>query len=193
MWNARHGLVNLIRPKLLLNNWSGPSWPLSLQVSTLRYHPSSYQYIILGKTNLTFSLYSIPCLCQPPLGLHRTVVRIKERKPGLSRQFWINQKRERERNQPWNPVSFPLAAKLPPNTGPQVGTELGKNLKAEIESLSHVRFLVVYTLLGSSIHGISGKNTGMSCHFLTPGDLPEPGIKPASLRCSCIGKRILYH
>ena len=25
-----------------------------------------------------------------------------------------------------------------------------------------------------------GKNTGVSCHFLHPGDLPNPGIKPSS-------------
>ena len=35
---------------------------------------------------------------------------------------------------------------------------------------------------GSSIHGISlGKNTGVGCHFPSPGDLPSPGIKPTSL------------
>ena len=26
-----------------------------------------------------------------------------------------------------------------------------------------------------------GKNTGVGCHFLSPGDLPNPGIKPESL------------
>ena len=26
----------------------------------------------------------------------------------------------------------------------------------------------------------SGKNTGVSCHFLLQGTLPEPGIEPAS-------------
>ena len=35
---------------------------------------------------------------------------------------------------------------------------------------------------GSSVHGDSpGKNTGVDCHALPPGDLPNPGIKPASL------------
>ena len=29
--------------------------------------------------------------------------------------------------------------------------------------------------------GSPGKNTGVGCHFLLPGDLPNPGIKPASL------------
>ena len=34
---------------------------------------------------------------------------------------------------------------------------------------------------GSSVHGIlQGQNTGVGCHFPTPGDLPDPGIKPAS-------------
>ena len=26
-----------------------------------------------------------------------------------------------------------------------------------------------------------GKNSGMGCHFLSPGDLPDPGIQLASL------------
>ena len=31
------------------------------------------------------------------------------------------------------------------------------------------------------VHGDSpGKNTGVSCHALPPGDLPNPGIKPRS-------------
>ena len=29
--------------------------------------------------------------------------------------------------------------------------------------------------------------------FPPPGDLPNPGIKPASLIVSCIGRQILYH
>ena len=34
---------------------------------------------------------------------------------------------------------------------------------------------------GSSVHGIfPGKNTGVGCRFSPPGDLPNPGIKPAS-------------
>ena len=34
---------------------------------------------------------------------------------------------------------------------------------------------------GCSVHGIfSGKNIGVGCHFLTPGYLPEPIIKPTS-------------
>ena len=36
-------------------------------------------------------------------------------------------------------------------------------------------------LLVSSVHGISPrKNTGVGCHFLSPGDLPDPGIEPMS-------------
>ena len=38
-----------------------------------------------------------------------------------------------------------------------------------------------YSLPGSSVHGDSpGKNTGVGCHALPPGDLPDPGIKPTS-------------
>ena len=28
--------------------------------------------------------------------------------------------------------------------------------------------------------GFSSKNTGVGCHFLLPGDLPDPGIEPGS-------------
>ena len=37
------------------------------------------------------------------------------------------------------------------------------------------------SLPGSSVHGVSGKNTGEGCHFLLQGDLPNPGIEPGSL------------
>ena len=38
-----------------------------------------------------------------------------------------------------------------------------------------------YSLLGSSVRGDSlGKNTGVGCHCLPPGDFPNPGIKPRS-------------
>ena len=42
---------------------------------------------------------------------------------------------------------------------------------------------------GSAVHGDPGKNTGVGCHaliqrdglpFLSPEDLPNPGIKPRS-------------
>ena len=34
---------------------------------------------------------------------------------------------------------------------------------------------------GSSVHGDSpGKNTGVGCHVLSPGELPDPGIEPTS-------------
>ena len=37
------------------------------------------------------------------------------------------------------------------------------------------------SLPGSSVHGIfSGNNIGVGCHFPPPGDLPDPGIEPAS-------------
>ena len=38
-----------------------------------------------------------------------------------------------------------------------------------------------YSLLGSSVHGESlGKNTGVGCHALPPGNLPHPGTEPRS-------------
>ena len=37
------------------------------------------------------------------------------------------------------------------------------------------------------IEDFPGKNTGVGCHFLSPGELPDPGIEPASPACvSCI-------
>ena len=37
------------------------------------------------------------------------------------------------------------------------------------------------SLPASSVHGISpGKNAGVGCHFLSPGDLPTPGTEPTS-------------
>ena len=38
------------------------------------------------------------------------------------------------------------------------------------------------SLPGSSVHGISppSKNTGVNCHFLLQGNLPDPRIKPES-------------
>ena len=39
------------------------------------------------------------------------------------------------------------------------------------------------SLPASSVHGGSlGKNTGVGCHTLFPGDLPDPGIEPKSFR-----------
>ena len=36
-------------------------------------------------------------------------------------------------------------------------------------------------LPGSSVHGISpGKNTGVDCHDILQGNLPNPGIEPMS-------------
>ena len=38
-----------------------------------------------------------------------------------------------------------------------------------------------YSPPGSSVHGdSSGKNSGMGCHFLHQGNLPDPGIEPTS-------------
>ena len=35
---------------------------------------------------------------------------------------------------------------------------------------------------GPSVHGIlPGMNTGVGCHSLLQGNLPDPGIKPGSL------------
>ena len=43
------------------------------------------------------------------------------------------------------------------------------------------------SLLGSSPSNFPGKNIRGGCHFLTPGDLPDPGIKPISLVATALG------
>ena len=48
--------------------------------------------------------------------------------------------------------------------------------------LSSVQFFVTtrtVALQASLYMGFSGKNTGVGCHFLLQGNLPDPGIKPA--------------
>ena len=36
------------------------------------------------------------------------------------------------------------------------------------------------SLPGSSVHGISDKNTGVGSHFSLQGNLPDPGVEPVS-------------
>ena len=38
-----------------------------------------------------------------------------------------------------------------------------------------------------------GKNTGVGCHALFQGNLPDPDIELASLTISGIGRQVLYH
>ena len=47
-------------------------------------------------------------------------------------------------------------------------------------------------LPGSSVHGALQARVG--CHVFLQGIFPtHPGIKPASLTVSCVGRRVLYH
>ena len=51
------------------------------------------------------------------------------------------------------------------------------------KSLSHVQLFATPGTVapGSSVHGDSlGKNTGVGCHTLLQGNLPNPGIEPRS-------------
>ena len=45
---------------------------------------------------------------------------------------------------------------------------------------------------GSSVHGILQARI-LEWVAPSPGDLPDPGIEPASLNVSCIGRRVLYN
>ena len=52
------------------------------------------------------------------------------------------------------------------------------------------------SLPGSTIRGTLpglGRSPGSGLPCPLPGDLPNPGIEPASLTISCIGRWILYH
>ena len=51
----------------------------------------------------------------------------------------------------------------------------------------------LYRLPGSSVHRCSREKyrNGLPCP--SPGDLPDPGIKPTSHEVSCIGRWVLYH
>ena len=56
--------------------------------------------------------------------------------------------------------------------------------RAHTRPLSHSRLFnpMDYSPPGSSVRGDSpGKNTGVGCHFLLPGDLPNPRIETTSL------------
>ena len=58
------------------------------------------------------------------------------------------------------------------------------------QSFSHVRLCdpMDCSLLGSSVHGISQAKILEWVAFLSPGSLPDPGIKPGRLPCM----QILY-
>ena len=46
---------------------------------------------------------------------------------------------------------------------------------------------------GSSVQEFSRQEYWRGLPFPSPGDLPDPGIKPASLGISCLGRQVLYH
>ena len=46
-----------------------------------------------------------------------------------------------------------------------------------------------HSLPGSCPWDSLGKNTGVGCHIASPGDLPHPGIKPASLKPPALAGR----
>ena len=72
-----------------------------------------------------------------------------------------------------------------------------RNVLACAQSLSRARLFVT---LWTAAHQaplsteFSGKSTGVGCHFPSPGDLTDPGIRKTHISCvSCIGRLILYH
>ena len=63
------------------------------------------------------------------------------------------------------------------------------------QSLSSVQFFVAartVALQASLSMGFSGKNTGVGCHFLLQGNLPNPGIKPASPWSPALAGRFFF-
>ena len=71
-------------------------------------------------------------------------------------------------------------------------------LEARMHACSVIQLcLTLCNLMDCSPPGSSwdflGKNTGVSCHFPTPGDLPDPGIQPASPLTLALAGRFFYH
>ena len=54
----------------------------------------------------------------------------------------------------------------------------------------------LYTLMDSRLLCLCdfpGKNTGLDCHFLLQGDLPNPGIEPTSSASPALAGRFFTH
>ena len=49
-----------------------------------------------------------------------------------------------------------------------------------LQPRTKVQMLVAQSYLTLCDCGMPGRNTGVGCHFLTPGDLPGPGIEAGS-------------
>ena len=68
---------------------------------------------------------------------------------------------------------------------------------AVLSCFSHVRlFVTLWTVVRQPplSMGFPGKKTGVGCHALLPGDLPQSGIKPMSLASPTLfGRLVLYH
>ena len=77
-----------------------------------------------------------------------------------------------------------------PNSSPVHSMTLVINVCVYAQSFSHVRLFVTFQIplsMGSSRQEYCSE---LPCPL--PGDLPAPGVKPASL-LSCIGRQVLYH
>ena len=67
---------------------------------------------------------------------------------------------------------------------------------SEVKSLSHVRLTATLWTIAHQAPpsmGFSRQEYWSGLPFPAPGDLPNPGIEPASLMPTCIGKWVLYH
>ena len=85
------------------------------------------------------------------------------------------------------PMGFPHTSFHPPmlSIHPCTRGHLARGWAGCVQawSLSHVRlFLTLWTVAHQAplSMGSPGKNTGVSCRFPPPGDLPDPGIEPTS-------------
>ena len=76
----------------------------------------------------------------------------------------------------WRPWRSLTGARIPPYQGTVVlclVTQLGPTFSDPLDCSQQ----------GYSVHGIfqtTLRNTGVGCHFLLQGNLPDPGIKPVS-------------
>ena len=101
-------------------------------------------------------------------------------RPGLLQSMWSQRVRHDWATELNRTGSFSLLFLLPPWLFP---LKLVKGVKVKVKSFSHVPTLcdpVDCSLPGSSVHGISRQEYWSGLPFPSPGDLPDPGIKPWS-------------
>ena len=108
-------------------------------------------------------------------------------------ESWLCKQRREDRWKEKNEVEIQKARKLLPKEWEICRKQGWEEMESYLSDPLHLHMcLVTQSCLtlwnamdcsppGSSVHGGSpGKHTGVGCHALPPGDLPNPGIEPRS-------------